>query len=165
MQLDAFEIARTPVTNGEYAAFVDSGGYTNRGHWSHEGWRWRVDNKATRPNYWEGEGEGEGEGGGQGEGNEECKCVGSEPATLPDVSEHASGHASGRLIRRFDQKVPLEELMDHPVAHLTYWEVMVIHPTLFPPTSVLSRLLPPVTPTSPHLTSPHLVSPHLTSPG
>ena len=28
-----------------------------------------------------------------------------------------------------------------------------------PPTSVLSRLLPPVTPTSPHLTSLHLTSP------
>jgi iron(II)-dependent oxidoreductase len=35
-----FHIARAPVTNGEYLAFVEDGGYRNRQHWSDEGWRW-----------------------------------------------------------------------------------------------------------------------------
>ena len=35
-----FRIARAPVTNGEYAAFVDAGGYRRRDWWSAEGWAW-----------------------------------------------------------------------------------------------------------------------------
>jgi len=35
-----FRIARAPVTNGEFAAFVEDGGYRRRELWSEEGWRW-----------------------------------------------------------------------------------------------------------------------------
>ena len=37
-----FKIARFPVTNAEYAAFVAAGGYTHEAWWTPEGWRWRV---------------------------------------------------------------------------------------------------------------------------
>src|SRR5499426_1595458 len=36
-----FEIAKAPVTNADFAAFVEAGGYRRREFWSGEGWAWR----------------------------------------------------------------------------------------------------------------------------
>lgn len=36
-------IGRYPVTNAEYRAWVDAGGYDDRAAWSDEGWAWRTD--------------------------------------------------------------------------------------------------------------------------
>lgn len=49
-----FEIARTAVTNAQFAAFVDDGGYRKREIWSDEGWAWRMQAKAVHPVYWKG---------------------------------------------------------------------------------------------------------------
>jgi iron(II)-dependent oxidoreductase len=38
--LKPFRIARTPVTNGEFLAFVESGGYREQRYWSSAGWEW-----------------------------------------------------------------------------------------------------------------------------
>ena len=48
----AFEIDRTPVTNGAYLAFVEDGGYRRRELWTEEGWAWRETNAVERPLYW-----------------------------------------------------------------------------------------------------------------
>ncbi len=40
VELKPFRIGRAPVTNGQFAAFVDDGGYRRREFWSAEGWRW-----------------------------------------------------------------------------------------------------------------------------
>ncbi len=47
-----FRMARLPVTNGEFAAFVDAGGYQRREFWSDEGWMWREKEGAGHPVYW-----------------------------------------------------------------------------------------------------------------
>jgi iron(II)-dependent oxidoreductase len=47
-----FHIARAPVTAGEFAAFVDDGGYTRRAHWSEAGWEWRARTEAAHPVHW-----------------------------------------------------------------------------------------------------------------
>ena len=47
-----FHIAKAPVTNAEFAAFVDAGGYRNREFWSAAGWAWRERAAAERPVYW-----------------------------------------------------------------------------------------------------------------
>ncbi|MGH7282950.1 MAG: SUMF1/EgtB/PvdO family nonheme iron enzyme, partial [Polyangiaceae bacterium] len=47
-----FQIARAPVTNAEYAAFVEAGGYEARSLWSNEGWAWRTSLDAKLPVYW-----------------------------------------------------------------------------------------------------------------
>ena len=52
----SFRIARAPVTNAEYAGFVEDGGYRDPRVWSKEGWRWREGARAERPVYWEKEG-------------------------------------------------------------------------------------------------------------
>ena len=47
-----FRIAATPVTNAEYAAFVDDGGYRRRELWSRRGWQWRREASAEHPLFW-----------------------------------------------------------------------------------------------------------------
>jgi iron(II)-dependent oxidoreductase len=47
-----FRMARTAVTNAEFAAFVDDAGYTRRELWSDDGWRWRTAIGTTMPCYW-----------------------------------------------------------------------------------------------------------------
>lgn len=50
--LAPFRIARTAVTNAEFAAFVDAGAYGRREFWSDEGWAWRTAAGADTPRYW-----------------------------------------------------------------------------------------------------------------
>ena len=56
VELPAFEIDVTPVTNGAYRAWVDDGGYERREHWSEAGWEWRVRERVERPLYWTADG-------------------------------------------------------------------------------------------------------------
>jgi iron(II)-dependent oxidoreductase len=52
VSVPAFKIARATVTNGEYARFVEEGGYCRREFWEEEGWRWRERENWTQPLYW-----------------------------------------------------------------------------------------------------------------
>jgi gamma-glutamyl hercynylcysteine S-oxide synthase len=52
VQLPAYEIARLPVTNAEFAHFVAEGGYGRREFWGEEGWGWKEKEKWTCPLYW-----------------------------------------------------------------------------------------------------------------
>ena len=52
VQLQPFKIARTAVSEGEFAAFVDAGGYERREFWEEEGWTWREAAAAAHPVYW-----------------------------------------------------------------------------------------------------------------
>jgi gamma-glutamyl hercynylcysteine S-oxide synthase len=58
VDLAAFRIDRALVTNAEYAAFVDDGGYRDRAAWTAEGWRWREVADAVAPSNWELDGGG-----------------------------------------------------------------------------------------------------------
>jgi len=53
VELSPFRIARAPVTNREFAAFVEAGGYRVREFWSDAGWAWRERLRAERPIYWQ----------------------------------------------------------------------------------------------------------------
>lgn len=48
-----FEMAKYPITQGEYIEFMDDGGYTNKALWSHRGWMWKELSNAKHPIYWE----------------------------------------------------------------------------------------------------------------
>jgi iron(II)-dependent oxidoreductase len=47
-----FAIARAPVTNGQFAEFVDDGGYRRQEWWSAEGRGWLERERAGHPVYW-----------------------------------------------------------------------------------------------------------------
>ncbi len=57
-ELEPFSIARAPVTNSEYAAFVEDRGYEREEFWSKAGWGWRGHAKAEHPIYWLSDGDG-----------------------------------------------------------------------------------------------------------
>jgi iron(II)-dependent oxidoreductase len=50
--LPPFRIGRVPVTNGDWLAFVEDGGYTRREWWSEDGWAWRSSERIERPLNW-----------------------------------------------------------------------------------------------------------------
>ena len=52
IELEPFSMARAPVTCGEYAEFVASGGYQEARFWSRQGWQWRMRQGAQNPLYW-----------------------------------------------------------------------------------------------------------------
>lgn len=47
-----FRIARAPVTFGEFAAFVEAGGYREERHWSPAAWRWIKAQALEHPAAW-----------------------------------------------------------------------------------------------------------------
>jgi len=47
-----FRMARAPVTNAQFAAFVEDRGYLRRELWSRQGWVWRAKAGAQHPAYW-----------------------------------------------------------------------------------------------------------------
>lgn len=51
--LEAFSLASTLVTNGEYLAFIEDGGYADPALWLSEGWDWVQVNRLTQPLYWQ----------------------------------------------------------------------------------------------------------------
>jgi iron(II)-dependent oxidoreductase len=56
IELPAFRIDRSPVTNADYLEFVEDGGYGRRELWSEEGWRLRRRAGWRGPLYWTGDG-------------------------------------------------------------------------------------------------------------
>jgi gamma-glutamyl hercynylcysteine S-oxide synthase len=52
VELAPFSIARAPVTQAAFAAFVDEGGYGRREFWSEAGWAWRSAEDARAPAPW-----------------------------------------------------------------------------------------------------------------
>jgi iron(II)-dependent oxidoreductase len=52
VEVAAYRIARSAVTQVEFAAFVESGAYARRELWSEAGWAWRVAAGADGPLHW-----------------------------------------------------------------------------------------------------------------
>ena len=58
VEIAPFRMARAPVTNAEYAGFVDDGGYGERRFWDDQGRLWRETEAAEHPVYWRRDGPG-----------------------------------------------------------------------------------------------------------
>ena len=50
--LQPFALASRLVTNGEYAQFIEAGGYRKHQYWSAEGWDWLLQENINCPLYW-----------------------------------------------------------------------------------------------------------------
>lgn len=53
VEVAPFAIARAPVTNREFAAFVEAGGYQHPEYWSPAGWQWLMQAQKQVPSYWQ----------------------------------------------------------------------------------------------------------------
>jgi formylglycine-generating enzyme required for sulfatase activity len=45
----SYAVSRYPVTNAQYVAFVQAGGYVERRYWTEAGWSWREEENITDP--------------------------------------------------------------------------------------------------------------------
>ncbi|MBN3757599.1 ergothioneine biosynthesis protein EgtB [Paraburkholderia sp. Tr-20389] len=52
VQVDAFEIDRYMVTNAQFQAFIDAGGYGNRAYWNDKDWAWKEAENVAHPVTW-----------------------------------------------------------------------------------------------------------------
>ena len=52
VDVEPFKIAKAPVTNEEFAAFVDDGGYREKRWWSPAGRIWQENTRTQHPVYW-----------------------------------------------------------------------------------------------------------------
>jgi iron(II)-dependent oxidoreductase len=52
VELSSFRIALTPVSNAEYLAFIQAGGYEDKALWSPEGAQWLAGQTLHQPEYW-----------------------------------------------------------------------------------------------------------------
>ncbi|MGF7233094.1 ergothioneine biosynthesis protein EgtB [Arachidicoccus sp.] len=50
--LNEFSIRKSLVSNEEYLAFINSGGYKNHQYWHSDGWAWVRENNIEAPMYW-----------------------------------------------------------------------------------------------------------------
>jgi formylglycine-generating enzyme required for sulfatase activity len=49
---EPFKMTRYPVTNSQFAVFIEAGGYEDRQWWSEEGWKWREEQSVKEPAWW-----------------------------------------------------------------------------------------------------------------
>src|SRR4051794_17415152 len=56
VDLPAYWVDTTPVTNEAYAAFVAADGYHDARWWSPEGWAWRQEADLRAPQFWTADG-------------------------------------------------------------------------------------------------------------
>lgn len=52
VMLGSYAISRYPITNAEFARFIEDGGYTVRDYWTDAGWAQKEKDNWTEPRYW-----------------------------------------------------------------------------------------------------------------
>jgi iron(II)-dependent oxidoreductase len=57
VQVEDFWIDTTPVSNGQYLAFMDAGGYDDPRWWSERGWAYRNEANLVAPRFWQRDGD------------------------------------------------------------------------------------------------------------
>jgi formylglycine-generating enzyme required for sulfatase activity len=53
VQLPAFVIAETVVTNAQFAGFIEAKGYADESLWTASGWQWQAHKREERPAFWD----------------------------------------------------------------------------------------------------------------
>jgi gamma-glutamyl hercynylcysteine S-oxide synthase len=53
VDLPAFWIDAAPVSNGQFAVFVEAGGYDDAAWWDPKGWAWRQEANLEHPQFWQ----------------------------------------------------------------------------------------------------------------
>jgi gamma-glutamyl hercynylcysteine S-oxide synthase len=98
VELRPFFIDRAPVTNGQFAEFVEQRGYRTQKHWSDQGWSWRERENATAPLYWEP----------GGDVWERTRFGRREPLPLDEPVQHVSWHEAEAFASWAGKRLPAE---------------------------------------------------------
>jgi iron(II)-dependent oxidoreductase len=99
-ELAPFRIDRSPISNREYLAFVDDGGYDDTRHWHDAGWTWRTETDARHPQFWRREGEGSWS---------RVRFGHVEPLPLDEPVQHVCWYEADAYARWAGKRLPTEE--------------------------------------------------------
>lgn len=118
--LQPFAIAARLVTNADYAAFIDDGGYREPLLWLAEGWAWRQALQRNAPLYWRGDPD---------EGWREFSLRGERPLDPAAAACHLSLYEADAYARWAGARLPTEGEWEHaqrlhglPDAFGTCWQ-------------------------------------------
>ncbi len=104
--LGAFNLSSTLVTNAEYAAFIDAGGYQNPAYWLSEGWAWIQAHGIHQPLYWH-----RGQSGWQ-----EFSLAGLRPMNMQGPLMNVSYFEASAFAQFSDARLPTEAEWEHAAA-------------------------------------------------
>jgi iron(II)-dependent oxidoreductase len=108
VEVAPFRIDRTPVTNRQYRAFVDDGGYDDARLWSAAGWAWRQDASVDAPQFWRRE----------GGGDWSRRRYGRREELPPDEPvQHVCWHEADAFARWRNARLPTETEWETAAAH------------------------------------------------
>jgi iron(II)-dependent oxidoreductase len=99
VELPAFRIGRTPITNATFLHFVEGGGYERRTWWSDEAWAWKEQYDITHPHGWARGSEGEWR---------RWTMDGWAPLDLDEPVVHVSWFEADALARAHGARLPTE---------------------------------------------------------
>jgi ergothioneine biosynthesis protein EgtB len=98
-----YSLASRPVTNGEFAEFIEDGGYREPQLWLSDGWDWLQANKAAHPFYWHP----------QGTGWSEFSLAGLRPLDSELPVSHLSYFEADAYARWCGARLPTEAEWEH----------------------------------------------------
>ena len=105
--LPAYALASRLVNNGEYAAFIDAGGYRDPALWLSEGWDWLQAHGREHPLYWQ-----------RGaRGWREFTLAGLQPLDGRAALTHVSYYEAEAYARWAQARLPTEAEWEHAVGH------------------------------------------------
>ena len=99
IEVAPFAIDAAPVTNRAWAAFIATGGYDDRRHWSPTGWEWRQEAGLERPLGWEPDGAG---------GWLRNRFGRIEPVPLDEPVQHVCWYEADAFARWSGRRLPTE---------------------------------------------------------
>lgn len=129
--LEPYTLASRLVSNGEYLAFIEDGGYVRPSLWLSEGWDWLCANRLAQPLYWRRD----------EDGWHEFTLFGLQPLDLNRPLAHVSFFEADAFARWAGARLPSEAEWEHAAAGTNDSSLPGLHPAApdDPPAPALSQ--------------------------
>lgn len=102
--LEPFALANRPVTNGEFRAFINDGGYQRPELWLSDGWAWVQAQHIQRPLYW------------HEDLDQHFTLAGLQPLHYGQILAHVNYYEADAYARWAGKRLPTEQEWEHAAA-------------------------------------------------